>query len=105
MRIHHDLHEALGLTLLDGTCDSCHGTFADQRRPAALADFRLSQTGASEWRVDVQRVGRDAIADPARIVVKKIGCDDFRIVEGRVRKCAFAVAIAQAQIPGALVRS
>ena len=75
--------------------DSGHGALADQRSPAGLADFGLGHAGAAERRVDVQRVGGDAIADPARVVIEQVGGDDLGVVVRRVREGALAVAIAQ----------
>jgi hypothetical protein len=45
--------------------------------------------------VDVQRIGRDAIAHPARVAIDKIRRDNLAIVERGVRERALAVAITE----------
>jgi len=64
------------------------------RRPG-WHDLRLGHAGPAQRWVDVERVGRDAIAHPARIVVEQVRRDDLEIVVGGMREGAAPVAIAQ----------
>ena len=58
-----------------------------------------------ERRIDVERIGRNAVADAARVVVEKIGGDDLEVIVGRVGEGAPAVAVAERPDPGTLVRN
>ena len=93
--IDDDLDEAGGLAFFDGSLDVLHGAGADEGRFAGSAHFRFRHAGTPERRIDEQSVGRDAIADAARIVLEEVGDDDFGVVERRVRKGAAAVAITE----------
>ena len=59
----------------------------------------VGQAGSAQGRIDVPRIGLDAIAHPARFVVEEVGRDDLEIVVGGVGEGAFAVAVAQGPDP------
>ena len=61
--------------------------------------LRFGEAGAAERRVDVERVGRNAIRYPPGRAVEQVGRDDLEIVVRRVREGAFAVAVAQRPDP------
>ena len=86
LRVHRDFHESVRLALLDGTAYTRHRPLAHQHAATSLASFRFGQSHAAKRWVSIERVGRDAVADPARVVVEEVGGDDLRIVEGRVRE-------------------
>src|SRR6202007_472457 len=50
--------------------------------------------GTPQRRVDVERVGGNAVAHPARIVVEQIRGHDLEIVVRGVGECALTVAVA-----------
>jgi hypothetical protein len=58
-----------------------------------LADLGLGRAGARQRRINVQRVGLDAVIDATWIVVENIRGDDFKVVEGRVGKSPSSVAV------------
>ena len=91
--VDHDLHEALGLTLLHGPTDPGHRTDAHQRFSARAADLVGGHPGPAQGWIDVQRVGGDPVADPAWIIVEQVGRHDLEIVVGGVREGALAVAV------------
>ena len=97
--VDQQLHEALGFALFDRPGDPRHRACADQRAFPAAAHLLLGQTGPAERRVGIERIGRDAVAEPARIVVEQIGRDDLEIVIGGVGKGAPAVAVAERPDP------
>ena len=63
-------------------------------RPAR-ARLGLGHADAAERRIDVERVGGDAVADPAALAVEQVGGDDLEIVIGGVGEGAAAVAFAE----------
>ena len=76
------------------------GRLATRRLAPALARLCLRHPGPAERRIDVQRVGGDAIAHAARIVLEQVGGDDLAVV---VRVCVNApwpLQSPSAQIPG-----
>jgi hypothetical protein len=91
--IHQYFHEALRLTLLEGAADISHCHLGDQHSFACLAYLGFSHADAAQWRIGVEVVGGDAIADATRVVVEKIGRDDLEVVVGRVRKGASGVTV------------
>src|SRR5574337_1386510 len=56
--IDDDLHEALRLAFLDGTCDARHRPLADQHAGAVAHCFGLGHADATERRVDEKAVDR-----------------------------------------------
>ena len=96
-------HEAFRLALFDGAFDFGHGAFANQRRSAALANFRFRQATTTEGRIDVERVGGNAIGDAARVVVEQVGGDDFGVVEAVWVNAPRPLQSPIAQMPGTLV--
>ena len=67
---------------------------ASTRRPLPTRGG-CGHAGPAERRVDIEGVGGDAVADPARIAVEQVRRDDLVIIVGGVGKAAFAVAIAE----------
>ena len=59
----------------------------------------LGHPDAAERRIDVERVGRNAVADPPVLAVEQVGRDDLEIVVGGMRERAAAVAVAQRPDP------
>ena len=55
----------------------------------------LGHADAAERRIDVERVGRNAVADLPVLAVEQVGGDDLEVVVGRVREGAAAVAVAE----------
>jgi hypothetical protein len=95
LSIHHDLHKPLRLALLDGAANLRHLPPPNQRAAAALANFFLGQACTGERRIDVNSIGGNAVADFARVIIRKIRADYFSIVKGCVCKSALSVAIPQ----------
>ncbi len=79
--------------------DARHRPLADERASPALANLRLRHAGAAERRIDVERVGGDPIAHPARIVLEQVRDDDLAVVVRSVRERALAVAVAERPDP------
>ncbi len=71
------------------------GRWPTRSAPPARARLGLGHAGAAERRIDVERVGGDAVADPARLVVEQVRGDDLVVVVGGVGEGAAAVAIAE----------
>ena len=65
VRIRDDRHEAERLVLFDGAADQRHRALADQQPVAGRLCLGLCHAHPAERRVDVERVGCDAIADLA----------------------------------------
>src|ERR1700752_4887611 len=92
--VDHHLHEALCLPLLHGSPYACHRSLAHQSFSAGFANLVHGHACAAEWRVDVKRIGGDAVTHPPRVVVEQVGGDDLEVVVRRVRECTATVAIA-----------
>src|SRR5262245_30129025 len=90
-----DLQEALRLALLDRTRDAGHGTLADKRLDAGLADLRLAHADAAEGRIGIESVDRDAVGVLAAGVAKQVVGDDLIVVVAGVSEGALAVAVAE----------
>ena len=93
--IDNHFHEALRLALLPRAAHAGHRIFRQQRLAPRLAHLRLGHAHATQRRIDVKVVGRNAIAEPARIVIQQIGRDDFEVVVRGMREAAVAIAVAQ----------
>ena len=93
--VDHHLHEALRLALLDRAADAGHRPAADPHRMALGARLGLGHADAAERRIDVEGVGRNAVAHPARRAVEQVRGDDLEIVVGGVGEGAAAVAVAE----------
>src|SRR5882672_5415610 len=91
-----DLHEALRLAGFLSAADTGHRHLAGENLPSALAGLGLVHPDSAEGRVDKEGVARNAIGDPARIVVEEIGGDDLVVVPRRVRERTLAVRVAHA---------
>ncbi len=76
-----------------GAADFGHGAGADEGWLAGFADLGLGHADLAEGRVDVERVGVDAVADTARIVIEQVGGDDLEVVVGGVGEGSLAVAV------------
>ena len=63
--------------------------------PAAAPRLRLGHADAAERRVDVERIGGDAVADAPRLAVEQVGGDDLEVVVRGVREGAAPVAVAE----------
>src|SRR6516162_7148632 len=95
IRIDQDLHEALRLALFDRTAHSRHWPFCDKGRLVAFADLLFGHACSPQWRVDVERIGLNAVGRAALLVVEQVGRDDFVIIVRRMREGTFAVAITE----------
>jgi hypothetical protein len=62
-------------------------------RPTLNLGLRHSRP--AERRIDIERVGGNAVADPARVAVEEVCGDDLEIIVGGVGEGAFAVAVAE----------
>src|SRR6516165_7580077 len=94
LRINQDLHESLSLTLLLGTSHPPHRVLPNQSRLAQVPHLCLGHAGASQRRIDVQRIGSNAIAHLAWIIIQEIGSDYFEVVIGSMGEASPTVAIA-----------
>ena len=73
-----------GLALFDRALDVGHRRLRDERRRPALRASRVGHAGATERRVDVERVGGDAIAHlPRSSPSRQVRRDDLEVVVGR----------------------
>ena len=95
LRVDDDPHEPFRLALLARAADVRHRLGADEQLAPALARRAQRHSAPAERGVDVQGVGLDAVRDPARLTVEKVGGDDLVVVVGRVRERAAAVAVAE----------
>jgi hypothetical protein len=55
--------------------------------------------GSLQWRIDVQRVGGNAVTDAPLIVVRQIGSYNLEVVVGGMRERALAVAVSKGPGP------
>jgi hypothetical protein len=67
----------------------------DEQWSSRRTRLTLGQADAAERRIDVERVGRRAVACTPPLVVEQIGGDDLEVVVGRVREGAAAVTVAE----------
>jgi hypothetical protein len=78
--VHDDLHQPLRLTFLYGAADAAHGSTSNKQRAARGARLALGHADASERRVYVERVSRDAFAHAPALAVEQVGGDDLVVV-------------------------
>jgi hypothetical protein len=71
--IYQDFHKPRGLTSRFRATDAFHRQGREQRRLAGLANLGFRHADAAQWRIDVERVGGDAVADASPIVVEEVG--------------------------------
>jgi hypothetical protein len=90
-----DLHEPSRFAFFDGTADAGHRARRNQGRLAAALHLGLRHSRPAERRIDIERVGRNAVADPARPAIEEVCRDDLEIIVGGVSEGAFAVAVAE----------
>ena len=100
-----DLHESLGLALLDGASDARHRPLADEEpRPLARAS-RLRHPGPPERRIDVEGVGRDAVAHRRGSPSSRFAATISKSLYEVWVKAPRPLQSPSAQMPGTLVRS
>ena len=93
------LHEPGCFAFFDGTADAGHRARRDQGGLAAVPYLGLRHSRPAERRIDIERIGRNAVADPARPAVEEVCRDDLEIIIGGVGEGAFAVAVAERPHP------
>src|SRR5260370_42238949 len=93
------LHKPSRLAFFDGTTDAGHRARRDQGGFAAALYLGLRHSSPAERRIDIERVGGNAITDPARVPVEEVCGDDFEIIISGVGEGAFAVAVAERPHP------
>ena len=94
LRINEDFHESPCIALLHCSRDVRHGHLANEHALAGFERFRLCYACPPERWIDIERIGRYAIAYSAWILLEKVGCDDLEIIVGGVGEGALAVAVA-----------
>ena len=95
LSVDQHLHEPLRLTLLDRPANSGHGSLRDEGWTLRLTDLALGRSDPPEGWVDVERVGRNAVAHTPRIIVQQVSGDDFKVVVRGVGEGALAVTVAE----------
>src|SRR5208283_2497325 len=90
--IDQDFHEALRLALFECSGHILHGDLADQCAAATCSNVRCRHAGSAQWRIGVERIGRNAITHPPMLATEQIGGDNLVIVPGSVSEGTSAVA-------------
>lgn len=90
-----DLHEPERLTFFYSAANARHRPRADENGQPSPPRFRLAHAGASQRRIDEERVAWHAVTDLSSFTVEQIGGDDLEIVVSRMGESAAAVALAK----------
>src|SRR3954464_3438462 len=80
--VDQNLHEAVGLTLLDRSSNFRHQPLGGEHAAARAQRLGLGHAGAAERRIDEQSIGRDAVPDAAPTLVEQVRRDDLEIIVG-----------------------
>ena len=76
-----------------------HRARRDQGGLAAVPYLGLGHSRSAEGWIDIERIGGNAVADPARAAVEEVCRDDLEIIIGGVGEGAFAVAVTERPHP------
>ena len=87
LSVDQHLHKARRLAFFDRARDAAHRASCDQRRLPGFPDLLLSQPGSTERRIDVKRIGINAVADALGVpfdFVPLLPEDIFKVMAGRI---------------------